>query len=96
MFEMLDGKGTELGIINAIGWGIFLLAKAGAFRKMKVWIKIGGNGKPNNPGNPTSLIKLKTNHDNLKDSFEKMEERNREDHKNIFDKIEDIWKAIRT
>lgn len=69
MFELLDGKGSEIGIINLLFWGIYLLAKKGILKKVKIFlsVKIGSNGtrtgilKTNskvsdNPGhNPGSL-----------------------------------------
>ena len=58
--NLLNGWGTEASIITFFSGLLYVLKKEGILRKVRIWIRIGGNGKPaqferrknDNPGNP--------------------------------------------
>ncbi len=106
--DFLNGWGTEISLSTALILFLRYVIKKGIFKKIKIWVNIKiGNGKPNtsgspwlttnpsssgNPGHPcdthTEAIK------NIKKEFAEFKSNNRDDHKNMFDKIEDIWKSL--
>ena len=101
IFDLLEGGGTEMGAISLFIFLIIFLNKLGIFKKMKIWIKIGGNGgstgihkKPIPLNNPHSHPGLETAIESLEKAHDKSCKNNREDHGKIFDKIEAVWKAL--
>lgn len=101
MFPWMKGFGSEGAIINII-FNLFLSAFIAwhyYFKPRKMKKQGNDRRKPDNPGvkpgfgeackeHAESLVEIGTKVENIEKNIDKMEKNNRQDHKDIFDKID--------